>query len=77
MCVALTVKDIVLPGHFSIRFSVVSPERGADLANLLNEGAIMAARRAKSEMDSDDAWQCGSWCWKWLFRITSLGCLMR
>ena len=27
---------------------------GADLANLLNEGAIMAARKAKSEMDSDD-----------------------
>ena len=32
------------------------PERGADLANLLNEGAIMAARKAKTEMDSDDAW---------------------
>ena len=51
---------------FSVFF--VSPERGADLANLLNEGAIMAARKAKTEMDSDDAWQCsGSWCWKRLF----------
>ena len=28
--------------------------QGADLANLLNEGAIMAARKAKSEMDSDE-----------------------
>eukprot|EP00435_Cladocopium_sp_Y103_P005934 s262_g1.t3 len=27
---------------------------GADLANLLNEGAIMAARKAKTEMDADD-----------------------
>eukprot|EP00438_Fugacium_kawagutii_P013262 Skav218293 [mRNA] locus=scaffold2388:18147:31633:+ [translate_table: standard] len=30
---------------------------GADLANLLNEGAIMAARKAKTEMDSDDSWR--------------------
>ena len=27
---------------------------GADLANLLNEGAIVAARQNKSEIDSDD-----------------------
>ena len=27
---------------------------GADLANLLNEGAIIAARQNKSEMDGDD-----------------------
>ena len=36
--------------------SYASTRRGADLANLLNEGAIMAARKAKTEMDADDAW---------------------
>ena len=41
---------------YHILWSYASTCQGADLANLLNEGAIMAARKAKTEMDADDAW---------------------
>jgi ATP-dependent Zn protease len=48
---------------------------GADLANLLNEGAIVAARQNKAEIDADDIANAldDGWMGKTGNRIENLG----
>ena len=66
------------PSQARPRCPVVAPWRGmsgADLANLLNEGAIVAARQNKAEIDADDIANAldDGWMGKMGNRIENLG----